>query len=99
TASSPGMVNQYLPISGGPTPTSPVVPTATQAVFLSADIFDSASGNERMSVGLRNRTNSSNIVEMGLYNSNSCDPTVCASGTINGGVGTQLPQNAIATDP
>ncbi|MGD9632921.1 MAG: dockerin type I domain-containing protein [Pirellulales bacterium] len=96
TASSPGMVNQYTPASGGPAPGNAITPSATQSVFLSFDLFDGASGNERMSVGLRNRTTTANLIEMGLYNSNSCDPTVCGPGQAGG---TSSPQNATATDP
>jgi hypothetical protein len=57
---------------------------------LSVDFFDGASGNERMTIGLRNRTSTANIIEMGLYNSNSCDPTVCS------GIS---PQNALPDTP
>ena len=89
TASTPGMVNQYTPTTGGPSPDNPIMPSATQSVFLSVDLFDGASGNERMTVGLRNRTSPANLIEMGLYNSNSCDPTVCNT----------TPQNATAATP
>jgi hypothetical protein len=86
-----GAVNQYEPTTGGPFPGSPVVPTATQSVFVSVDFFDGATGNERMTLGLRTRTGAAaNIIEMGLYNSNSCDPTVCS------GIS---PQNAVMTTP
>jgi hypothetical protein len=83
-------INQYEPASGGPFPGSEVVPTADQSVFLSVDFFDGASGNERITIGLRNRTTVSNLIEMGLYNSNSCDPTVCSG---------LAPQNATAATP
>jgi hypothetical protein len=76
TSSVPGMVNQYLPASGGPSPTSTVGPSETQSLFLSADIFESGTGNERMTVGLRNRTNTQNILELGVYNQVTCDATV-----------------------
>jgi hypothetical protein len=85
-----GSVNQWEPTDGGPFPGSEVVPTETQSVFLSVDFFDGASGNERMTIGLRNRTSTANIIEMGLYNSNSCDPTVCSG---------LAPQNATAATP
>jgi hypothetical protein len=83
-------VNQYEPASGGPFPGSELIPTESQSVFVSVDFFDGASGNERMTLGLRNRTSVSNIIEMGLYNSNSCDPTVCS------GI---APQNATVDTP
>lgn len=86
-----GAINQYEPTMGGPFPGSPIMPSATQSVFVSVDFFDGASGNERMTLGLRNRTGAAaNIIEMGLYNSNSCDPTVCS------GIS---PQNAVTTTP
>ena len=76
TASTPGMVNQYLPASGGPVPGNAVSPSASQSLFLSADIFESGIGNERMTVGLRNRTSTENILELGVYNQVTCDATV-----------------------
>jgi hypothetical protein len=88
-----GAVNQWEPASGGPLPGSEVVPTETQSVFLSVDFFDGASGNERMTIGLRNRTSTANIIEMGLYNSNSCDPFVEGCGA------TTSPQNSTMTTP
>jgi hypothetical protein len=55
-------------------------------VKLVTDIFVGSSGNERMTVGLRARDPASaNLIEMGAYNANTCDPTVagCApTGTI-----------------
>lgn len=96
TSSNPGMVNQYLPpvIGDGPEPGFEATPSATQNLVLEADIFDNGIGNKRMTVGLRNRTNVTNILELGLYNSNSCDPTV--DGCANAG---ELPQNATDQTP
>jgi hypothetical protein len=85
-----GAANQYEPAMGGPLPDSPVMPSETQSVFVNVDFFDGASGNERMTLGLRNRTTVANIIEMGLYNSNSCDPTVCSG---------LAPQNATMATP
>lgn len=91
TSPSSTMVNQYEPAIGGPSPTNVVLPTAELSVFLRADIFESGIGNERMSVGLRNRTSSQNILEMGFFNTNSCDPTVAGC--------TSPAQNATAATP
>lgn len=88
TASSPGMVNQYGGIINQPLGQNPaftIAPSDTQNVVLQYDMFDGASGNERMSIGLRyvdataSPVATSNILEMGLYNSNSADPTVVGS--------------------
>ena len=51
TASTPGMVNQYggaINQGAGMNPTFTINPSATQNVFLSADIYESGQGNERM---------------------------------------------------
>jgi hypothetical protein len=95
---TPGMVNQWHgPINqqNGMMPAFQIAPNATQAVFLSADIYDPALGNtERMSVGLRNTQVNpdgsdagtdpdvvpSNFIELGLWNSSaSSEPTVAGS--------------------
>lgn len=85
TASTPGQVNQWggvIDQTSAQDPDFAIVPSATESVFLKADIFVGASGNERMSVGLRNTTaiadgsdadtfpdaNTANIFEMGVYN-------------------------------
>jgi hypothetical protein len=79
-----GPINQSL----GQNPLFQIAPSATQSIFLSVDFYDGASANERMSIGLRNIVGSAdgtdadpypdaataNIIEMGLYNSNSADP-------------------------
>ncbi len=83
TASSPGMVNQWGGVINQPLGNNPafsIAPSATQNVVLQYDMYDGASGNERMSVGLRYTSvgatvASENILELGLYNSNSADPT------------------------
>ena len=80
-AVSTNQVNQwggaFDPVTGG-TPAFTAVPSATQNVRLSADIFVGTSGNERMSVGLRATlpdgsdadalADTSNLFEMGLWN-------------------------------
>ena len=90
SASTPGQVNQWggvIDQTSAQDPDFTIVPSATENVFLKADIFVGASGNERMSVGLRNTAaipdgsdtdtfpdaTTSNIFEMGVYNAN---PTV-----------------------
>lgn len=84
TASSPGMVNQWGGVinqGNGQNPVFNIAPSATQSVYLSYDIYDSASGNERMTVGLRHidvsgtTVTTNNLLELGFYNSNSADPT------------------------
>lgn len=78
------MVNQwggaYNPDAVGDTPAFTINPTATQSVFLSADIFVGSSGNERMSVGLRatlpdsgdtgTDPDTANLIELGSWNAN-----------------------------
>lgn len=76
TVSSPGMVNQFTPTTGGPFPGDEIFPTAQESIQLKADIFVGTSGNERMTVGLRSREPAANLIELGVYNTNSCDPTV-----------------------
>jgi hypothetical protein len=101
TASTPGMVNQWGGVinqGNGQNPVFSIAPSATQSVFLSYDIYDSGSGNERMTVGLRNisvagtTVTTNNLLEMGFYNSNSADPTIVgsanpASGAVSGSPG------------
>jgi hypothetical protein len=56
TASAPGQVNQWggvIDQTSAQNPDFTINPSATQNVFLKADIFVGSSGNERMSVGLR----------------------------------------------
>ncbi len=63
----------------GLVPGSPINPTAEQSIKLSVDIYDDASGNKRMSAGLRNRqdtvsTANENLIELGFWNANTFDP-------------------------
>jgi hypothetical protein len=71
TASTPGMVNQF----GGLDPAFTISPSDTESIYLEADIFVGSSGNERMTVGLRNRA-PANLLEMGVYNANTRDPRI-----------------------
>ncbi|MBX3426106.1 MAG: PEP-CTERM sorting domain-containing protein [Pirellulales bacterium] len=88
-----GVINQGL----GLNPAFNAVPSATKSVFVSVDLYDSGGGNERMTLGLRHISvagetiTTTNLLEMGLYNSNSGDPTVV-------GV-TNPPGNAAAGSP
>lgn len=75
TASTPGQVNQYDDDNDLNTLPFQIAPSSTQKVVLSADIFVGSSGNERMTVGLRSRSPAANLIEMGAYNANTCDPT------------------------
>ncbi|MEX2167956.1 MAG: hypothetical protein WD851_01480 [Pirellulales bacterium] len=50
-----------------------LLPTATQSIRLSADIFDDGSGGPRATVGLRNSAGA-NIIELGHWNANVFDP-------------------------
>jgi hypothetical protein len=59
-------VLQYLPVLNGG---NALIPTATQSVVLEGDIFDTlGSGNKRMSIGLRNRASTVNLLELGQWN-------------------------------
>ena len=83
-ASNPGMVNQYGGIidqANGFQPAFQAVPSPTQHVAVSVDIFESGGGNERMTLGLRHIDTSGgsvatqNILELGLYNATATDVT------------------------
>lgn len=80
----------------------PLVPSETQSVFVRGDVFDDGLGNtanKRMSIGLRGITpGASNLLELGFYNSDSCDPTVCGPGQI-GDPPSSAPQNALPATP
>jgi hypothetical protein len=73
----------------GPSGTGPasIAPSATQNIVVQGDIFDSGAqaNNRRMSIGLRSTT-PANLVELGFWNANTCDPTVtgCTPGTATG---------------
>ena len=79
---STGMVNQYggvIDQATGLEPAFQVAPSPTQSVRVSVDLFDSGSGNERITLGLRHVDTSGggvateNILELGLYNSAGTD--------------------------
>ncbi|MEM8946585.1 MAG: PEP-CTERM sorting domain-containing protein [Planctomycetota bacterium] len=57
------------------TPASPIEPSASQSIHLQGDIFVGNDGNSRTSIGLRNRTNTSSILELGTWNADAVDPT------------------------
>lgn len=80
--SNPGMVNQF---GGFGMPPFEIVPSADQPIVLKADLFvDISSTNARMTVGLRSRDPvAANILELGVFNGATCDPTVegCTPGT------------------
>ncbi len=60
----------------GLTPTSTITPTESESIRIQGDIFVGIDdGNSRMSIGLRNRTSTTNILEMGVYNATPIDPT------------------------
>lgn len=74
---SNSMVNQWDDDNNLATIPFNINPSATQRVFLSSDVFVGASGNERMTTGLRGRhPSAANLIELGAYNANTCDPTV-----------------------
>ncbi|TWT78438.1 hypothetical protein Pla123a_12300 [Posidoniimonas polymericola] len=68
-----GSVNQYtMPLGTSGAAGNAVVPTESQSLVLSGDIFDTeAAGNKRMSIGLRysDVIGTENIIELGFWNS------------------------------
>ncbi|QDU90030.1 hypothetical protein Pla175_34290 [Pirellulimonas nuda] len=58
----------------GLAPGGEIHPTTSQSIKLSVDIYDNASGNKRMSAGLRNRTTSGDLIELGFWNADTFDP-------------------------
>lgn len=67
-------VLQYVPALGDGGNGAAIVPTELQSIVLRGDIFDTgATGNKRLTIGLRNRTSSSNLLELGFYNSSEPD--------------------------
>ena len=95
-AGTPGMVNQFGGVinqAGGLQPAFQAVPSPTQNVFVSVDIFESGGGNERMTLGMRHIDTSGgsvvtqNILELGLWNSAATDPTGGADPTFFAGTG------------
>ncbi len=52
-----------------------ISPSETQSVVVEGDIFDTgATGNKRMSIGLRSSSPTGNLIEMGFWNSNDGTP-------------------------
>jgi len=84
-------INEYQGVNGLP---AGVVPSATESVKVSADFFDDIQGNKRDTVGLRG--SGSNIIELGHYNTDSCDPTVAGCGTVTLPLGVQ---NSVPASP
>lgn len=96
TASTPGMVNQYggvIDQFNGLQPAFQAIPSPTQSVSVSVDIFESGGGNERMTLGLRyiNTSGGSvvteNILELGVYNAAATDVTGGTDPTFFAGTG------------
>ncbi|WP_145430973.1 hypothetical protein [Lacipirellula limnantheis] len=52
-----------------------LVPTIEEPIRLSADMFDDALPNKRVSVGIRSSTEPINIIELGRWNAFAPDPT------------------------
>ncbi len=53
----------------GLTAATAINPSATQSIHIQGDIFVGNDGNSRTSIGLRNRTTTGNILELGTYHS------------------------------
>ncbi len=77
----PGLEGQGVDHIGGSvmqwtglTPDAPINPSAGQSIRMVADIYDDASGNKRMTAGLRSRDATENLIELGHYNTNGVDP-------------------------
>ncbi len=94
--STPGMVNQFggvIDQFNGLQPAFQAIPSPTQNVSVSVDIFESGGGNERMTLGMRYIDTSGgsvvtqNILELGLYNSVVTDPTGGADPNFFAGTG------------
>lgn len=68
-----GSFNEYsMPLGTSGSAGDAVVPTESQSLVLTGDIFDTeAAGNKRMSIGLRwtDGASTENILELGFYNS------------------------------
>ena len=72
----PGLEGQGVDHVGGSvmqhtglTPDAPIFPSASESVFVQGDIYVGLDGNSRTSIGLRNRTSTGNLLELGTYNS------------------------------
>ena len=76
-----GSVLEYVNLNGG----TPLLPTAAKNIVLQGDIFDTlASGNKRVSIGLRSNT-PENVVELGQWNTEA--------------IGLRLPGHPLSLDP
>ena len=65
-----------------------LVPTIAEPIRLSADMFDDALPNKRVSVGIRNSTQAFNVIELGRWNAFAVDPTGGRSPHPNDGLST-----------
>ncbi|QDS98262.1 hypothetical protein [Adhaeretor mobilis] len=77
-------INEHDPDNDFQTPSFEIVPSSTQAVRLSGDMFDDTAGNKRASIGLRSvydrdvfTPTTTNVIELGHWNSveSMTDPT------------------------
>ncbi len=106
-----GSVNQYGGVINqvaGQAPSFQINPSATQSIFLSADIYESGQGNERMSVALRHINvtpgtpevvTTSNILELGFWNANPTSATVPDAPTVSTGYAYRLINFGTASAP
>jgi len=75
-------INEHDPDNDFQTPSFEIVPSSTQAVRLSGDMFDDTAGNKRASIGLRSvydrdvfTPTTTNVIELGHWNAAVTDPT------------------------
>lgn len=61
-----GSVMQHLDLAPG----SEIFPSNEQTIRMAGDIWIGLDGNSRMSIGMRNRSATGNLIELGTYNSN-----------------------------
>jgi hypothetical protein len=90
-----GSVNQYGGVINQPAGEAPafqINPSATQSIFLSADIYESGQGNERIAVGLRHvsvgadaTVATTNLLDLGFWNANPTSATVPDAPTVSTG--------------
>lgn len=57
------------------TPAGAINPSASESIYIQGDIYVGNDGNSRTSIGLRNRSTPSNIIELGTWNADTVDPT------------------------
>ena len=83
-------INEYDDDNNSATEPFQLVPTATESVQFSGDIFSDTLGNKRVSIGLRNDTVQRafgvfgyNYVELGQYQAATYDPTLPAPPVFN----------------